>query len=198
MPDSLVTRVPRETLDRLNIFVDLLTRWNAAINLVARADLASVWTRHVDDSLQLVLLLTPPPSRAIDLGSGAGFPGLILAIATGIHVDLVESDRRKAAFLSEAIRRTEASASVHATRAETIVLAPAPLVTARALAPLSKLLTLSARLLAPDGRCLFLKGRGVAAELTDAQRQWQMTCRQIPSRTTQEAVILDIGDLRAR
>ncbi len=135
------------------------------------------------------------PDRAIDLGSGAGFPGLVLAIATGVPFDLVEADQRKAAFLREAARQTGAPVRVHAVRIEAAAIAPAPLVTARALAPLPKLLALAAPLLAPGGTCLFLKGANVQAELTEAAAQWHMRVETIPSRTEPGACILRITDL---
>ena len=138
--------------------------------------------------------MQPLPARAIDLGSGAGFPGLILALATGTPFDLIEADQRKAAFLREAARVTGAPVRVHATRIESAGLAPAPLVTARAVAPLSKLLALAAPLLAPGGQCLFLKGASVQSELTHAAAQWHMHVERIPSRTAPDACILRISN----
>jgi 16S rRNA (guanine527-N7)-methyltransferase len=188
--------VSRETLDRLGRFVDLLRRWNGKINLVAPADLHAIWQRHVADSLQLVPLVPAGASRAIDLGSGAGFPGLVLSIGTGIAFDLVESDQRKAAFLREAARVTAAPATVHCVRAERASLQPAPLVTARALAPLPRLLDLVAPFLAPDGIALLPKGVRAQAELTEAAAGWQMQVDQVPSRTGPDATILQIRNLR--
>jgi 16S rRNA (guanine527-N7)-methyltransferase len=173
----------------------LLLRWNPAINLVARADEPILWERHVADSLQLIPLMDPRPDRAIDLGSGAGFPGLVLSLAAGVPFDLVEADQRKAAFLREAIRVTGAHAQVHAKRAEAVRLPLAPLITARAVAPLPKLLALAAPLLAPGGMCLFPKGARVESELTHAATQWQMRVDRIPSRTTPDACILRITEL---
>ncbi len=152
-------------------------------------------TRHIADSLQLVPLMPPALDRAIDLGSGAGFPGLILALATGVPFDLIEADQRKAAFLREAARITGAPVHVHAVRIEAADLPPAPLITARALAPLPKLLGLAAPLLAPGGQCLFLKGADVQTELTHAAAQWHMQVERIPSRTAPDACILRISDL---
>jgi 16S rRNA (guanine527-N7)-methyltransferase len=187
--------VSRETSDALELYLDLLARWNPTVNLVSPGDVPHLWDRHIADSLQLAPLTEPLPERAIDLGSGAGFPGLILAIATGISFDLIEADQRKAAFLREAIRITRAPAQVHATRIEAAPLAPAPLVTARALAPLPKLLALAAPLLAPNGTCLFLKGANVRTELTDVAAGWHMRAENIPSRTSPGACILRITDL---
>jgi 16S rRNA (guanine527-N7)-methyltransferase len=166
--------VSRETLGRLRDFTSLLLQWNRTINLVSRRDEAELWDRHVEDSLGLAALIPPSASHAIDLGSGGGFPGVVLAIATGVPFHLVESDQRKAAFLREAIRHTGARATVHAVRAEEVKLPPAPILTARALAPLSQLLGLAAPLLQPGGFCLLPKGRNVAEELTLAATQWHM------------------------
>ena len=187
--------ISRETYEALERFAALLLRWNRTVNLIARKDEPRLWERHIADSLQLTALMQPVPERAIDLGSGAGLPGLVLAIATGVHFDLIEADQRKATFLREAARLTGSSALVHATRIETAQLAPAPLITARALAPLPRLLDLAAPLLAPDGICLFLKGANVQAELTEAASQWHMTVEILPSQTAPEACILRISDL---
>jgi 16S rRNA (guanine527-N7)-methyltransferase len=184
----------RETLEALERFTSLLLRWNRTVNLVSKRDQPLLRKRHIADSLQLVPLMQPLPACAIDLGSGAGFPGLILALATRVPFDLIEADQRKAAFLHEAARVTGATVRVHATRIESAGLAPAPLVTARALAPLSKLLALAAPLLAPRGQCLFLKGADVQSELTHAATQWHMHVERIPSRTAPDACILRISN----
>jgi 16S rRNA (guanine527-N7)-methyltransferase len=187
--------VSRETRDRLGVFVALLLRWTERINLIAPGDRGQMWTRHVADSAQLATLIPPGIDAAIDLGSGGGFPGLVLAILTGMKFDLVEADQRKAAFLREAARATEATVSVHAARIESVALAPAPLVTARALAPLPRLLPWAARLLAPGGTLLLPKGAGLDEELTQARREWQMQMDQRRSRTDPTASILIISEL---
>ncbi len=192
---SISNDISRETSEALERFAALLLRWNRTVNLVARNDEPRLWERHIADSLQLAALMHPASGRAIDLGSGAGFPGLALALATGVHFDLIEADHRKAAFLREAARITGASVQVHATRIETVRIAPAPLITARALAPLPKLLDLAAPLLKTGGICLFLKGANVQAELTDAATQWHMQVEILPSQTALEACILRISDL---
>lgn len=172
-----------------------MLRWNRSINLIARADEHTLWQRHIEDSLHLAPLIRPDTSRAIDLGSGAGFPGLILAIMTGIRFTLVEKDQRKAAFLKEARRVTGAPVIIHEGRIETADIPPAPLVTARALAPLPRLLELVAPKLKPGGFALLPKGTRVDAELTAARREWQMAFEQIPGRTP-GAVVLKISELR--
>jgi 16S rRNA (guanine527-N7)-methyltransferase len=187
--------VPRETSEALDQFASLLLRWNRTVNLIAPGDESSLWQRHIADSLQLAPLMHPRPDRAIDLGSGAGFPGLILALTTGIQFELIEADQRKAAFLREAARITGAPVGVHASRIEATHLGPAPLITARALAPLPKLLALAAPLLAPGGTCLFLKGSSAQAELTATAAQWHMQVQCFPSQTAPNACILRISDL---
>ena len=184
------------TEQRLRGFVALLLDWNRRINLVARADEADVWDRHVLDCVQLADLLPEPASVLIDLGSGAGFPGLVLSIATPWHVHLVEADARKASFLRYAVRQTGANASIHATRAERLALPPVPVVTARAFAPLSRLLPLAVPLLAPDGICVFPKGRSATEELTDAGREWQMQVERFPSRTNPDGTLLRLREIR--
>ncbi len=183
---------------RLELFRDTLIRWNATINLVSRHDLPVLWERHVEDSLQLVALADPVPDRIIDLGSGGGFPGLVLAIATGAHVHLIEEDRRKCAFLREAARITAAPVTVHAARIEAVTIPPAPVVTARALAPVARLLALAEPKLAPCGACWFLKGREADAELVAAARDWTMTVDRRPSRTDPGGTILTIRGIARR
>jgi len=190
---------PPDSSPELRQFVDLLLRWNRSINLIGRGDLATVWTRHVADGLQLADHWgDPPPARAIDLGSGAGFPGLVLAIRFGVVFHLIEQDHAKAAFLREAARVTGAPAHVIATRIEDVAVPRAPLITARALAPLAQLLAYAKPLLLPGGICLFSKGRDAEAEIADASRSWQMNVERIPSRTDKTGVILRIADLAVR
>jgi len=187
--------VPRETQAKLQTFAGLLLRWNRAINLVARNDEPQLWVRHIADSLQLIPLIPQATTRAIDPGTGGGFPGLVLAIATEIPFDLVEADHRKAAFLREVARTLATNVRVHAVRAEAARLDPAPLVTSRALAPLSRLLALSTPILACRGVCLFLKGANAESELTEAALGWHMDVKRIPSQTAPGACILRISDI---
>ena len=179
----------------LAAYVDLLRKWNATINLVSAADLPVLWPRHIEDSLQLGSIAGPLPPRAIDLGSGAGFPGLILSIAYGIEVDLIEQDQRKAAFLREAVMVTGACARVHAMKIERAKLPPAPLVVSRALAPVPVLLRLARPFLTDNGFCLFPKTRAAEPEITEAERYWSMQIDRIPSLTDPNGVILRVGGL---
>ncbi len=187
--------VSRETSDRLAIYADLIQRWNPTVNLVARGDLPTLWHRHIADAAQLAPLIPAGTERAIDLGSGGGLPALVLAIVTGIAFDLIESDRRKAAFLREAARETAAPARVHACRIEATNLPPARLVTARALAPLPVLLGLAHRFLTKDGVFLFPKGISAETELTATARLWHMKVTRFPSRTDQAATIFRISEV---
>jgi len=161
--------VSRETTERLRVHLDLLIRWQSRINLVGASTLADPWRRHMLDSAQIHPHL--PTGPLLDMGSGAGFPGLVLAILRGegsAPVHLVEADTRKSAFLREAIRVTEAPAVVHQRRMEDLPVFPVAALTARALAPLSRLLVWAERFLAPGVECLFLKGREAEKELTEA------------------------------
>jgi 16S rRNA (guanine527-N7)-methyltransferase len=196
-----LTPVSRETLDRLDRFVRLLLQWQQRLNLIAASTEAKVWTRHIADSLQLIPL-APNARIWADLGSGGGFPGLVVACAladtAGAHVHLVESTGKKAAFLREAIKLVGASATVHAMRVEDFVKAPpAPIeiVTARALAPLPKLLTLANPLLKSGTFALFPKGQDVEAELTEAAKCWNIQASLALSRTDPKARIVIVRGL---
>lgn len=190
--------VSRETRERLRAYVDLLTRWNERINLVSAASLADAWRRHILDSAQLVRH-TPRGTRAlIDLGSGAGLPGLILGILGIPEVHLIEVDQRKAAFLREAARVTSTPVTVHAARIESVAPFPADVLTARALAPLPQLLERSAPFVSEDTVCLFLKGRDLHDELTEARKTWIMRRTQtLASLADPTGYILRVEGLRA-
>ena len=142
------------------------------------------------DSAQLLPLIPDGARLLVDLGSGAGFPGLVLAILGVPEVHLIESDARKCAFLREAARVTETSVVVHASRIEAMAPLPADVITARALAPLPKLLDLAAPFLQPHSICVFLKGKNAAEELRQARRQWRMKDAILPSRTDPDASII--------
>ena len=190
--------VSRETEERLEAFLGLLLKWNARINLVAEGEAAVLRARHIADSLQLLSLLPNDPGPAADLGTGGGFPGLVLAIADAARPwHLVESDRRKAAFLLAASAELGLGhVTVHAERIEAVALPPLRLVSARALAPLSVLLGHAARLLGPGGTALFPKGRSAEAELTAAQADWTMQAERFESRTEPGATILRITGIQ--
>ncbi len=187
-----LTNVSRETLTRLEDYVRLLAAWNNRINLVGRNTIGDVWQRHILDSAQILHHLRHSDRTFVDIGSGAGLPGLILAILGVRAVHLVESDRRKAVFLAEAIRLTRAPATLHVRRAESMPAMPVDVVTARACANLGDLLALAQPFIGPDTMCLFLKGKGVAAELTDAAKDWNMVAEAVPSLTDKSGCILKV------
>ena len=175
------TNVSRETLHDLERYVALLAKWQPAINLVGPRTLADVWRRHMLDSAQLAPMAQG--RRWLDLGSGAGFPGLVLAIMGVGEVHLVESDARKAAFLATVARETGAKAIVHAVRLEFLPAESYDVITARALAPLADLLDWSARFRGPETVCLFPKGQDIDVELTEAAKCWRLDVEKVPSRT---------------
>ncbi len=187
--------VPRETVERLDAFSALLLAWNRKINLVSHSDEPAIFERHISDSLQLAPLIPPHIERALDLGSGGGFPALILAIATNIPFTLVESDVRKCAFLREAARVTGAPATVVNARIEAAGLPIFPLITARALAPLPRLLALAATYFTKSSVLLLPKGAAVDAEITEAENEWTMNIERHTSQTGGGGVILRISEV---
>ena len=187
------TAVSRETLDRLIRYAEALERWQARINLVSRATLGDLWRRHMLDSAQLLPLIPASARRLIDLGSGAGFPGLVLAILGVPEVCLVDADARKCAFLREAARLAGATnVTVQNRRIEALPAEAFDVVTARALAPLPELLKLARRFAGPNAVYLFPKGRGVAEELIRSPETATMRLERIASRTDTGATILKL------
>ncbi|BDA86846.1 ribosomal RNA small subunit methyltransferase G [Aureimonas sp. SA4125] len=195
--------VSRETLERLDRYVSLLLEWQAKTNLVASSTLAELWTRHLEDSLQLAEL-APTTARWCDLGSGGGFPGIVTAIlGVGIpdaHVDLIESNDKKAAFLRAAIRETGVSATVHAARIEdcAAILGRADAVSARALASLDLLFGFVAGRIRPEIPCYFAKGGAHSEEIVDASRHWRFTLVKHASATRDDAAILEVRSIARR
>jgi 16S rRNA (guanine527-N7)-methyltransferase len=192
--------VSRETISRLDAFVALLLEWQATTNLIAPSTIREVWTRHVGDSLQL-LKLAPEARTWLDLGSGGGFPGMVIACAltSPEGVDLVESNAKKAAFLREAARVTGAPAKIHSMRIENFpqfYAAKPDIVMARALAPLPKLLGYIAPFIERGAKALLLKGQDVADELTEASKYWRIDAELVPSETHGGGRILIVKDLQ--
>jgi 16S rRNA (guanine527-N7)-methyltransferase len=189
---AALTGVSRETLARLEAYAALLFEWSSRINLIGRSTLGDVWRRHFLDSAQLLPLI-PAGSRTLsDLGSGAGFPGLVLAVLGVPGVELIEADSRKAAFLREAARSTGAEIILRPCRIEAVAPHPADVVTARACAPLDRLLPLAERFIGPRTTCLFLKGQRADEELTAAGKAWTMTTSRYPSRADPSGVVLSL------
>jgi 16S rRNA (guanine527-N7)-methyltransferase len=187
--------VSRETLARLEAYAELLTRWSTRINLVGRDTLGDLWRRHMLDSAQLLPLVPDNAQSLIDLGSGAGFPGLVLAILGGRGVELVESDSRKAAFLREAARITEANVAIRPCRIAAVPPHAVDVVTARALAPLDRLLDLAWPFIAPPTICLFPKGERAEQELTLARKRWTMSASMQASIADPRGVVLHLSEI---
>jgi len=199
-----LTPVSRETEARLDRYVELLLEWQTRTNLVAPSTLPHLWTRHVSDSLQLVSL-APSAKVWVDLGSGGGFPGVVLACALaetpGGHVHLIERNAKKAAFLREALRVTMSPGTVHlADIGDSVerVVGLADCVTARALAPLHQLIGFAEPLLKQGAKALFLKGQDVEAELTEATKYWNITPRLHSSRTSGNGWIVELDRIERR
>ena len=186
---------------RLDSYVALLTAWNRRINLVSATTIPDVWRRHIADSAQ-ILALAPPEARSwVDLGSGGGLPGLVIAALAAeqrpdLAVRLVESDARKSAFLAEAGRKMGLTVAIETTRIEALSPMPHDVVSARALAPLDRLCTMALPFSGPGTVFLLPKGARFETELTEAARHWHIHAEQIASRTDPDAVILRIKELK--
>jgi 16S rRNA (guanine527-N7)-methyltransferase len=188
--------VSRETFSRLKAYAGLLAEWNARHNLVSARSLDEVWHRHFWDSAQLAPLIPADAKSLIDLGSGAGFPGLVLAIMRPeLKVVLTDSIAKKCRFLEEVVARTSVSAEVRNARMESLAPARFDVVTARACAPLAMLLTYAQRFQGPATVNLFLKGQSVEVELTQARKSWRMQVVKHPSLTDPTGTILEVREL---
>ncbi|HWD26698.1 MAG TPA: 16S rRNA (guanine(527)-N(7))-methyltransferase RsmG [Rhizomicrobium sp.] len=198
-PEDFATRanVSRETLARLEVYVALLRDWNTRHNLVSDTSLEDVWRRHVLDSAQLAPLVPQNTKTMADLGSGAGFPGLVLAelLRGRVAVALVESTRKKCDFLMAAAAAMALPVTVVNARIEAGGQGRFDVVTARALAPLDKLLGYAQQISDKRSVCLFLKGQSLASELTEARKSWRMKTLQHPSATDPSGVILEVREL---
>lgn len=207
--------ISRETADRLATYASLLKQWQKAVNLVAPSTLDALWHRHFADSAQLLALAPPAADRWLDLGSGGGFPGLVLAILLAdrpgpsrkVRLRLVESDSRKAAFLREVVRQTGLAATpvtvdILAARIESITtqgkVEPVDVITARALAPLEQLFRLAAPVFGSATLGLFLKGREADREVATARQSWEFSVELAPSVTDADGRIAVVRRLRAR
>jgi 16S rRNA (guanine527-N7)-methyltransferase len=191
--------VSRESLDRLQVLVRLLLDWQKHINLIAPSTIPDIWNRHVIDSLQLVPLLPPGTKAIADLGSGAGFPGLILAATQPATVHMYESNAKKAAFLNEALRQMKCAAVVHRERLEPLhaqaAMPHVDVVTARAFAALPLLLNLAEPFMRQGAMGLFHKGQDVDTELNEAAKTWKISYERHPSVTDSQSVILAVKEI---
>lgn len=198
--EPLLGDVSRETAERLAEYAAVLRAWNPRINLVSRQTLADLETRHFADSAQLLAHAPPKATTWADLGSGGGFPGLVVAILAlerkkELHVTLVESDQRKAVFLRTVAQRTGVPVTILTERAEALPPLGTDVLSARALAPLTVLLGLASRHLGSGGTALFLKGATWRAEVEEALERWRFDCENLSSVTSPDGVILRIGEI---
>lgn len=194
-PESIAAMldVSRETMRMLETYVALVETWQQRVNLVSPASLPDIWMRHIWDSAQLALHISDAAPRLVDVGSGAGFPGIVLAILTDAECHLVESDQKKAIFLSTVIRECGLTAHVHNQRVESLPCLEASIITARALAPLDRLLPLLATQLRPGTRCLFLKGAQAESELAALGNPANLAWRLHPSLTNPDSSVIDLS-----
>lgn len=202
MPDDLwLENVSRETYQKLEIYSALLEKWTKTINLVSKNTIEGLWQRHIRDSAQVFDLSPVRRGHWVDLGSGGGLPGAVVAIlaaeaAPELRVTCVESDQRKSVFLGVVSRETGVPFDVVASRIEACEPLKADVISARALAPLPKLLEYAVRHLATDGVALFQKGAQHAKEREEAEKIWRFDCQMTKSCTDPNAVIYKVGALR--
>ncbi len=191
--------VSRETLAALELYVSRLVQWQRRINLIGPATIPHIWTRHIWDSAQLWPMVRSSQGPILDIGSGAGFPGLVLGILSALEdgppVHLVESDGRKAAFLMDIISRTKARAQIHHDRVEQLKPWECAVVTARACAPLRKLIDYGFGFLGRDGALMVFKGQNHQAELTAAAEWWRFQSETVVSQTAPEGRILRLTEI---
>ena len=197
---AAATGVSRETLDRLKSYAELLQDWNVRHNLVSARSLDDLWRRHFWDSAQLAPLVPLQAKTLTDLGSGAGFPGLVLAelLRDRVDVTLREATTKKCDFLTAAAKCMHLPVVIKNARMETAAAQVFDVITARACAPLSTLLAYAKAFVGPNSVCLLLKGQNVGVELTEAHKSWKMNVRQVPSLTDPSGVVLELRELSSR
>lgn len=200
-PQGLIGVVSRETIERLELLESLVKKWNPAINLVSKDSLRSIRKRHIEDSLQVFYAVDAAGKSWSDLGSGGGFPGLVIAVLAKdvpekLSLNLVESDSRKATFLREAVRQLEVDATVINDRIERLAPLASAVVSARALSSLKNLCGFAARHLEPGGVALFPKGENHHLEITEARKEWNFDLVIHPSATESGAALLELRDIQ--
>ena len=192
--------VSRETIERLEFFESLVQKWNPSINLIAKSTVHDIWERHIVDSVQLHQFAPENPDTWLDIGSGGGFPGIIMAIMSlgrgdGTEFSFIESDQRKSTFLRTAAREIGLNIKVHADRIEKVEPVGAAVVTARALKSLNELMPFLQRHMRADGIAILPKGQSFAAEIPDAKANWRFDLNEHPSKTNKDARILIVKDI---
>ncbi|MDA0260578.1 MAG: 16S rRNA (guanine(527)-N(7))-methyltransferase RsmG [Proteobacteria bacterium] len=187
--------VSRETIERFEIYAELLLKWQNSVGLVGRSTLADLWRRHMLDSAQIVQHALPLSRSWLDIGSGAGFPGIVVAIMGGEDVHLVEANTRKCEFLREVCRQTGISAIIHQSRMENLDPWPVDVITSRACASVRRLVELSYPFMSSSTTCLFLKGQDVEGELTEATKYWNMSVKRTPSVSDSRGTVLRLTEV---
>lgn len=192
------SHVSHETFQKLEVYKELLLKWQKSVNLISNMTIDDVWSRHFLDSTQLLSHIDKKSSNLLDFGSGAGFPGLVLAICGAADVHLVESDHKKCLFMKEVARHTSCSVTVHCDRIERVSLPKFTTITSRACSSLGQLFSYSSPFVSHETICLFPKGKNYSKELEEANKLWRYGCDTISSITDSEAAILKITDLQRR
>jgi 16S rRNA (guanine527-N7)-methyltransferase len=195
---NLHLNVSRETHERFSRFHDLLIRWQNKINLISPDTVNDIWNRHILDSLQLANFISDRSKKIVDMGAGAGFPGLILAIYGYENVTLIESDAKKISFLKEASRITSTVVSLEHKRLEEVKLSSPDFILARACSELSSLLEYASLFISHETTCLFHKGKNYSKEIEDANEEWQFDHTLLPSVTSDQGVIVQLSQVRKR
>lgn len=190
--------VPRETFEKLSAYHDLLLLWQKKINLISPKTIDEIWERHILDSCQFASLIVPRETSIMDIGTGAGLPGLILAILGFQSITLIDSDQKKCVFLQEASAKLDLNVTILSQRVEQVKDKKTAVILSRALAPLHQLLAWSSPLLSPSGKCLFAKGENYAKEIEEALATWQFDVKVHPSITHADAKLLEISQLTKR
>jgi 16S rRNA (guanine527-N7)-methyltransferase len=190
--------VSHETFARLKIYHDLLLKWQAKINLISDDTVPTIWSRHFLDSIQLAKFIPGDEREILDVGSGAGFPGMVLSICGIKNISLIESDAKKISFLNEVARLTSTDTKIIHDRAENIFMEDVGVIMARALSELRNLFETSSQNVSHETICLFPKGKNYAMEIEDAKKEWQFNYDIFPSVTDANAVILRVSNLQRR
>lgn len=193
-----LTGVSRETMDKLICYSEMLAKWQKSINLVSNSTISDMWRRHFYDSAQLFSYIEKKkePLKILDIGSGAGFPGIILSILGAGEVHLVESIGKKCAFMKQVIQKTDINAIVHNKRIEDMEVFPVDLITSRACAELGKLLQLASPFIDYDTKCLFLKGEKAEEEILEASKKWCFKVKKYNSKSEESGMILYIDEIK--
>lgn len=197
---QLKTGVSRETLEKFKLYADMLEKWQKSINLVSKSTLKDKWQRHFYDSAQIIELINSgdKPLKILDLGSGAGFPGLVISLFGVGEVHLVEGVGKKCSFMKQVIQKTNVSAIVHNKRIEQMDVFPIDLITSRACADLDKLLELTFPFMTDYTECLFLKGEKSDDEINHASKKWCFDVKKIPSKSEESGMILYLSNIKRK